>query len=243
MKIIFKYVAGVLFLLSSIGAIQYSGIIGAIPFFLGALICIPTTLAFIENSIIHYTFKSWQKYAIVILLFFIGGKFLPESEITQSSSKIVAPITDTSIIKEEVKPDVAKWEYSEEVDKMTSKKIKFASIIANNLLQFDFPYDGGSLASIFLRKKDNKTDIFLTVSKGQFHGGINGGYFRARFDDAPPKKYSFSEPSDGSSDMIFLSPENEIISKMKKSKKLIIEVEFYDNGSKQIEFDVDGLQW
>ena len=126
---------------------------------------------------------------------------------------------------------------------MTSKTVKYASIEANEELQFKFPYDGGSVASFTIRKKDGRNDIYLSVSKGQFNGTYDGGQIRIKFDDEQPKKFSFVAPSDGSADMIFINSEKAIIAKLKNSKKIIIETEFFNEGNRQMEFDVAGFKW
>lgn len=141
------------------------------------------------------------------------------------------------------KEDVTKWQFQEDVDKMTSKTVKYASIDANEELEFKFPYDGGSVASLTIRKKDGSNEIYLSVSKGQFNGTYDGGQVRIKFDEEQPKKFSFTAPSDNSSDVIFINSTKAIISKLKTSKKIIIEAEFFNEGNRQIEFDVSGFKW
>ncbi|MFC6267303.1 hypothetical protein [Frigoriflavimonas asaccharolytica] len=136
-----------------------------------------------------------------------------------------------------------KWQFQEDVDKMTSKTVKYASIDANEVLEFEFPYNGGSIPSLTIRKKDGVNDIYLKVSKGQFNSSYDGGNLRIKFDDEQPKKFSFSGASDNSMDIVFINSTKTIISKLKKSKKIIIEVEFYNEGVRQMEFDVSGFTW
>ncbi len=47
----------------------------------------------------------------------------------------------------------------------------------------------------------------------------------------------------GSPNYIFLESAKKFISKLKKSKQVIIEIEFFQNGEKQIKFNTDGLKW
>ena len=148
-------------------------------------------------------------------------------------------LVETELPKEEI----IKWQFQEDVDKMTSKTVKYASIEANEELEFKFPYDGGSVASLTIRKKDGGNDIYLSVSKGQFNGTYDGGQIRIKFDDEQPKKFSFVAPSDGSADMIFINSEKTIIAKLKNTKKIIIETEFFNEGNRQMEFDVAGFKW
>jgi len=137
--------------------------------------------------------------------------------------------------------NASKWQYSNYTDKMTNSKVYLSYIVANDLLDFEFPYSGGSIAKFTIRKKDNSYDTYLTVSKGQFNANIDETNIRIKFDNENPKYYSISAPSDNSSDFIFINNSNSLVKKLKKSKTMIIEVEFYREGIRQIEFDVRNL--
>jgi hypothetical protein len=135
------------------------------------------------------------------------------------------------------------WSYSEDVDKATSAKNYYAAVNANQLLNFPFPYDGGSTATLTIRNNDNKNEVILTVSKGQFVASVDGGSVKIGFDDARPVKYSASEPSDGSTNVLFIENSNKLIKKIKASQKVIIEAGFYESGLKTMDFNVKGFKW
>lgn len=160
--------------------------------------------------------------------------------------KVVASIDTGSknagVISQPIAP-ASDWKYYEEEDKMTSKKIVSATVSAAEMLHFDFPYSGGSKAKFTIRKQNGRIDIYLRVSQGQFNSSFSGGNLKIRFDQNPLKVYSFSGASDGSSDIIFINSAKDIISRIKSSKKMLIEVEFYNEGLRQIEFNVEGLEW
>jgi len=137
-----------------------------------------------------------------------------------------------------------KWSYATEKNKMTSGDIKYASIDANELLYFSWSHKGGATATFTVRKKEGENDIYLQVSKGMFNS--NGSYanmLRIRFDDGQSFRVSYSRPSDNSSNTIFLGSVPTILNKLKKAKKMRIEVEFYMDGTRVIEFDVAGFTW
>jgi hypothetical protein len=136
-----------------------------------------------------------------------------------------------------------KWVYTEREDKMTSRKNYFAEIDANELLRFNFPYNGGSIATLTIRSKGKSKDIYLQVSKGQFNSNSDGGKLKIRFDDEIAKSYSYSTASSGSSDIIFIDNVSSVLEKIKKSKKMLIQVEFYQEGLRVIEFYTEGLKW
>jgi hypothetical protein len=154
-----------------------------------------------------------------------------------SATKIVDAATKTVIEKPKTN-----WIYSEDEDKMTNKMTKYAIITADEELQFKFPYDGGSTATLQLRKKGG-LDIILSVSKGQFTNSYSGGSVRVKFGDSPAKSYSISSSSSGSSDLIFINQTKDFVSRLKSANKIIIEAEFYQEGNKLITFQTAGFDW
>ncbi|WP_426484278.1 hypothetical protein [Flavobacterium sp. 2] len=134
------------------------------------------------------------------------------------------------------------WEYHQSIDKMTSKSIKFAQIISNESLNLEFPYDGNNYGHLTLRKNDH-TDIYLSIDKGQISGGYDNNFIKVRFDDEKPIKFSYSEPQDNSSDLIFIDNEIKFLSKLKKSKKILISLPLYREGNQILEFNTIDLKW
>src|SRR3546814_15591449 len=69
------------------------------------------------------------------------------------------------------------------------------------------------------------------------------GHVSVKFDDQPIKRYACDGASDGSSDIAFLSNESGFLANLKKSKKVIIETEFYQQGNQQFAFAAAGMDW
>src|SRR4051812_22273331 len=63
-------------------------------------------------------------------------------------------------LKGHSKSNSSAWNYSEEEDKMTSHKINYAYVEANDLLDLKFPYNGGVTAKLYIRRKRNNTNAF-----------------------------------------------------------------------------------
>ncbi|MBN9299057.1 MAG: hypothetical protein J0I41_18805 [Filimonas sp.] len=136
------------------------------------------------------------------------------------------------------------WSYEEEVDKMTSKKLFYASTTSTNTVEFKFPYQGGSTFTLNVMNREGKNEIAIQVSKGQFMSSLGGNKsVKVKFDSAEPVNYNYSSASDGSSNIIFLSNASKFITNLKGAKKLMVEAEFFNAGSKVLEFDVAGLKW
>ncbi len=150
--------------------------------------------------------------------------------------------TIDSIVQEANKPK--SWEYEDEEDKMTSKKIYMASIDANELLNLRSPYDGYVIASLTIRKKAGITDSYLTVTKGQFLANVvDEQPIKIRFDSTKAETYYCSAASDGDSRFLFINSPGRLIARLKKAKHMIIEAEMYDNGYQLMEFNTQGFKW
>jgi hypothetical protein len=72
---------------------------------------------------------------------------------------------------------------------------------------------------------------------------MNSEYCRIKFDDAEVEKVYFNSAEDGSTNIIFFSNQDKLISKIKAAEKVMIEAPFYMAGRKVLYFDVKGLQW
>jgi hypothetical protein len=64
-----------------------------------------------------------------------------------------------------------------------------------------------------------------------------------KFDDGPIQQIRCADVSDGRSNLVFLSNPRAFLSKLKSSKKLVVEAEFFQNGNQQLVFDTSGLKW
>lgn len=139
-----------------------------------------------------------------------------------------------------------KWEYGEAVDEMTDAKTYVAQIEAEEELEFDFPYDGGTPVYITLRSANGRTDVKVWVpkNKGQFNPDIMGGSsLMARFDEKPAEKYYYVAPSDYSTEAIFIKNADKFIENLKAAQKTIVQCEFFNEGTRTITFDTRGLVW
>ncbi|HOY14512.1 MAG TPA: hypothetical protein PLY70_15295 [Saprospiraceae bacterium] len=133
------------------------------------------------------------------------------------------------------------WQYKQELNQMDGITNKYAQIQALDDLQFKFPYDGGSQAYLTIRRTKD-IDVYLSISKGQFLSGYNHAV-RLKFDEGKPITYNYQDPSDGSNETIFLNREQDIIKRLKSCSRLLIEVEFFDEGVRQLEFKTSDLNW
>ena len=182
----------------------------------------------------------------------VVGFFILVALIGQSSTDTASPTTNasdggqttTAANSVEAGP-TSKWSYNEQRDDMRGRTDKFAELKSENEQEFSFPYNGGSHLSIQLQKfRKPEADVLLRLEKGQFicHS-FTGGSVSVRFDGGPVRKYGCSDTSDADTSAIFLHPAGSFISALKKSSKVTVEAEFFQEGVRQYTFDSRGLKW
>jgi hypothetical protein len=165
------------------------------------------------------------------------------SDKTPSTSSGVVSTTQATE-SENVKPK--NWQYEASKDEMRGIETRFATTVSTNTVDFDFPYNGGSKLILALRKRGSEVDVMVSITKGQILCGIQNCEAAFKFDDGAVQSITMSEPDSHASDLLFVAydkTESKIISQLKNSKKLVIEVPFYQQGKKQFTFDVSGLEW
>lgn len=189
--------------------------------------------------------KAKWVFIIIFLIVIIqmGRSFDDKTEKQTIESAIASGELDTTGIGSYA-DNYSEWTYPESVDRMTNEKKHYAELISSNKVDFKFPYNGGSTFIITLMRNNGKNDVLLTVDKGQFiHRFSSSNEITVKFDDGKPIKFPFVMPTDGSSDNIFIENSDKFISKLKKSKQLLIGAEFYQEGTQYIEFYTSGLEW
>jgi len=137
-----------------------------------------------------------------------------------------------------------KWEYSEEIDKMEGTTSYFAELPSTNKINFKFPYKGGSTLSINLRNKGTGNEVYLYLDKGQIMPSLMGEKsMKFKFDDESTVTYSYTTASGAANNYVFINKQKEVINKLLKSKKVMIEIEIFNEGLNVFEYDSEGLVW
>ena len=163
----------------------------------------------------------------------------------------VGPATDAPIASaahaEEFSPTPpgSQWSYRDTTDELNGTSEHFASVDSDNQLQFDFPYAGGSIGTLTVRRgKQFGSDVDVVVDKGQFICAIGEGCsIRVKFDDKPPQYFSAIGSKDGSMNVLFVHPYGRFISELKSSHTVLVELSFYQAGDQTFRFNTIGLNW
>lgn len=183
--------------------------------------------------------------AVIIIIFILFTCNKQKNRPTLANAEY-AVVEDTSNAEEttipEPEPVKVLWNISEEKDEMTDSRNIWASIISDNYIYQDFPYEGHTYAKITVRyMKKYGYDVLINITQGQINGRSYYGtdYITARFDEGTPKKYYFDESADGSSETIFLRNKSDFIKKCKQAKDIKIDIPVYQNGRPVFTFHVD----
>lgn len=188
---------------------------------------------------------TWFVVGLFVFIIFVGVIGNSNNDGATSSAAGTAQPAPGSSEKITEVPD-ENWIYHQNKDEMRGSTAYYAANTSTNTVTFDFPYDGGSKLILTLRKNKDGNDVILTITKGQILCDLRGCEAAFKFDNGSVQSITMSEPDNHSSDTLFVTydkTEAQIIKQIKQSKKLVIEVPFYQEGRKQFTFDVSGLKW
>lgn len=136
------------------------------------------------------------------------------------------------------------WTYRNNADEMSGKNISYAVVSAVNPITLAFPYGGAQRARLILRQHPRYGfDVLLQLDRAQFLCGLDACDLTVRFDDGPPKAWSASPPSDHDTTTLFLQNETNFLAAIRKAKVVKIEPQFFQDGTRVLEFDVSRLEW
>lgn len=197
--------------------------------------------------------KTDYTYAIIItaiLMFAILMLviILPKTESKSPSELSLADSSMVSSITEEGEPAAARkaetvkqWSLSSEKDAMTSATNRWAELTSDNTVSLSAPYDDTNATITIRYMKQYGYDAIVRIESGQIFGNEYEGnnYLLVRFDAGSPIKYWFDEPSDGSSNSVFIRRHSDFTSRCKKAKTIKIEIPLYQEGRPVFEFSVD----
>ena len=185
--------------------------------------------------------------AILFLIFIVAGlsnkNEMPQQAEPNVEEEIIVDTVEACDVDNALSESTkVVWDFTIDKDEMTDSKNIWATIISDNSISQNFPYEGSTFAKITIRyMKKYGYDAIISITKGQIHGNRYNGnnYITARFDDGTPKKYYFNEAADGSSEMVFLSSKSDFIKRCKQSKDIKIDIPIFQAGRPLFTFHID----
>ena len=194
--------------------------------------------------------KRWHFGLGAFAAFLMVGAFADPSVTTDTNAEKLASTDKPAGGVTEVKADVApkepesNWQYYNDKDEMRGTESRYAQLDGSNTTNLDFPY-GEQRGRMTVRKSAQfGFDILVGVESGQIMcNSFSRSYINVKFDDGPIQRYGCNEASDGTSNMVFVEGAKGFLGKLKNSKKVIVEAEFFQNGMQQLAFDTANLKW
>ena len=172
-----------------------------------------------------------------------------DTQADTSSSNQIEPLVALDNSNENVAPETqpvkSNWEYDESIDEMRGTTSYTAIAMSKNDVYLDSPYGGGTNLGVIVRNSDELgNEVLFVTNNGQLWCEYSDCIMSVKFDDEDVGRYSISRAAGGSSDAMFLNDsEGDFIDKLKKSKVMMIEIGFFNNGNKQFTFNVTDLDW
>jgi len=84
---------------------------------------------------------------------------------------------------------------------------------------------------------DRAEEVIVAIDRGQFWGDN----VKVRFDDEPIQTYNIGKPADNRSTYRFIQDAANFITELRNAKRVRIEAEFYDHGTRVFDFPAEGL--
>ncbi|QJD80198.1 hypothetical protein [Spirosoma rhododendri] len=172
-----------------------------------------------------------------------GGKADSATTATTAPATVSAspgmepPVAFTQPAVAATSPDAGRWLYEE-----TRTGYK-AVTVSPTLLQFKFPYEGGSTASLTLRRRSGETHAYIEISKGQFNRSFQGGTARVRFDNRPAVSFPLVAAANGRANILFFGNEQQLIDELRTARRMVVTVEFAGQDTRDIRFNTADLRW
>lgn len=197
------------------------------------------------------TKRSYFAAAAAVSFVLVGITAAPSRPEGKGSAATATPRSETSgqkaVAEEGPAPssdDASKWEYQNASDEMRGTSSKVAQVMSDNTVDLEFPY-GEVHGQIWVRQRpEDGLNAAFEVEKGQIlcHS-FSESFVSIKFDDGPIQKFRCTDSSDGSNNVAFLNNAHAVLAGLKRSKRAIVEAEFFQQGRKQFTFDTAGLNW
>lgn len=135
------------------------------------------------------------------------------------------------------------WQYDANEDAMTGKTQYTAIVESSNTVNFGFPYNGDQHGRLTMRiHPQHGKDVIFRIQKGQLLcPSYEGCNVQVRFDEGKPVRFAASGAADHSTEVVFINDYTGFISRLKKSKRVRVAVDIYQNGRPVFDFDVSGF--
>lgn len=144
---------------------------------------------------------------------------------------------------EEAEAKRSEWEYEDDTDQVTGKRVSHAVLRSQNLQHLSFPYGGGTRGTLHIRRHPRwGLDVIFMTSNGQIQCQEYADCrVYVRLDDKPPITLRGNPSGDNDPTVVFLN--SSLVDKIRKSSRAIVSVTMYQEGERTFEFRTKNLHW
>jgi hypothetical protein len=175
--------------------------------------------------------------AMWLIVVVFGGE--PDVESSNSSSNMPNALAEAQALNE----NGSRWAYFGRADEMRNSTTFIASTQSINTANFSFPYEGNQRMTMQLRKSPAfGNDVIFMIERGQILCHTYDCRAAISFDGST-EKLTLNESADNNSAVVFARYPDSIARKIKSSKRVIVEMMFYQEGTRQFTFETEGLEW
>jgi hypothetical protein len=128
---------------------------------------------------------------------------------------------------------------------MTDQTVKTACVTSSNEVHLSSPYGPRSAQLCIRQHPEFGRDVYLSLNgSGQILcRSYDNCTIPIRFDDGAVQRFTGNEPSDNSSETVFVANEGRFITSAKSASRIRVQLEFYQNGNQTFDFPAKGLEW
>jgi hypothetical protein len=139
------------------------------------------------------------------------------------------------------------WSTRNEVDALTQKQSVIASLLSQNQLALQTPYEGRNFGRLSVRQSPRfGLDAYFEIERGQLVCGFTVDSCKASlsFDGAPPQSFGMVKPADNSSTTLFFAEPKRFIAAARKAKEIRLSATVFQAGDPTFSFATDApLDW
>lgn len=173
-----------------------------------------------------------------------------ESVVTSTLSKVEKLPSSLPVaqVSKKVIPS-RNWGYHYEHDELRHVYHEYGANTSENAHRFAFPYDRDTRLSIetlsFPVKARLKAGhvpvkgVFLTINNGQFECGYDGCFATVSFDGGKVERFRLSMSLTNPNNVLYMIDGQRFLREARKHHTAIIEVDFFQSGSRQFRFNLE----
>jgi hypothetical protein len=123
-------------------------------------------------------------YTVVFFGFTYFFSLLGKPNLPQQSPEPKSSTVSDHPVSQEKETQLKSWEVATYQDDVSGKQAATLSVISENSVELDFPYAGGTVANITIRKHPRfGLDAIVAINKGQLNCGVSNCSVTVRFGD------------------------------------------------------------